>query len=479
MSKVAPRNIISPPEMPSIWNNAGPFFGVGSGVLLLALLAYWGGAARPGPLFIVGIVLLSAMIVTAGYVGWWVFMSPLPAGPALSVNRSTTLRQYVAVLALVSGLLLVTGAFWDEIWHRVYGTGAAINDFFWRPHLMIYGSMGINSLFAVGALLIALRGGGDIRRRFRAEPLIGLLGLAAGYLALSGPSDLIWHQIYGIDISAWSLPHLMLSGGSALVMLLAMAILLSLMPRGPWQGLRGLRAYELLSIVLMAVGTMLLTVILTSEWEEVVVIGGRSPSGDISPAFWSRPEWLYPVVLVTLGVFVGSLAIHALRRAGAATLVMLTILAARCLLFTAFGVWSSNLDMGFVTQLMLLVPAIALDIWYALRRQQADRPMTVVWGSLLAGGVFLAVALTLIPQIMIYPRVNMATAPLMVLFGLAMALWSGWAGAGAGAWFGSLDRSAEALVPMSPRTRWISIGALAALAAFAVFFVVTAAPPVL
>lgn len=268
----------------------------------------------------------------------------------------------------------------------------------------------------------------------------------------------------------------MLSGGSGLVMLLAMAILLSLVPRGPWRGLGGLRAYELLSIVLMAVGSMLVTVILTSEWEEVVVIGGRSPTGDISPAFWSRPEWLYPVVLVTLGIFVGSLAIHALRRAGAATLVMLTILAARCLLFTAFGVWSANLDMGFVTQLLMLPPAIALDIWYALGRQEAGRPSTLIVGSLLAGVVFLAVALAAIPQVMIYPRVNASMAPIMVLFGLAMALWSGWAGAGA--WFGLLDRSAEALVPMIPRTRWIGIGALAALAAFAVFFVATATPPV-
>jgi hypothetical protein len=477
MRKPAFLTSVSTPQAQLIWSKAGLVLGVGSSLFILGLLAYWGGGARPGPLFVAGICLLSLMILTAGWVAWWLFASPLPDGQAVTLARAIELRQHVALLAVVSGLLLLTGAFWDEVWHRIYGTGAAVNDFFWRPHLMIYGSMAINSLFAAGALLVALRGAGDIRRRFRAEPLIGLVGLASAYLALSGPSDLIWHQIYGVDLSAWSLPHLMLSGGSALVMLLAMSILLSLMPRPEWRGLGGLRAYELLAIVLIAIGTMLVTVILTSEWEDIITIGGANATGNRMSAFWSRPEWLYPVVLLTIGVAVSSLAIHALRRAGAATLVALTILGARLLLFTAFGVWSSNLHMGFTTQLLILPPAIALDVWYALRRPREESATTLIGGSLLAGVVSLAVALLAIPHMLIYPRVNATTAPLMVLFGLVLALWSGWLGARGGAWFGSLDRQAQETVQLNRRAAWVGAGALSFLAAFTVFFIVTAIPP--
>jgi len=55
-------------------------FGAGSGLLICGLLAYWGGSVRSDPLFVLGLVVLSAMIVAAGAVLWWLFASPLPAG---------------------------------------------------------------------------------------------------------------------------------------------------------------------------------------------------------------------------------------------------------------------------------------------------------------------------------------------------------------------------------------------------------------
>lgn len=477
MQKSAPLPLPPAPARSPVLNKLSLTLSVGSTLLILGLLAYWGGAARTGPLFIAGIFVLSALIVAAGYVAWWLFLSPLPVARQAPAIRSTELRQYVALLAIVSGLLLLTGAFWDEIWHRIYGVGAAVDDFLWRPHLMIYGSMGINSLFAAGALLIALRGNGDIRRRFRAEPLVGLLGLASAYLALSGPSDLLWHQIYGLDISAWSLPHLMLSGGSALVMLLAVAILLSLMPRREWRGPRGLNAYELLAILAIAIGTMLVTVILVSEWEGLTAIGGPDLNGGAKRAFWARPEWMYPVVVATLGVLAGTIAIHALRRAGAATLVMLTILGLRALYFTAFDLWSDSLGMSFTSQLLMLPPAIALDLWYALRLRRAESAGTVIGGSVLAGVVFLAVALPAIPLMQIYPRINATTVASIVPLTLLMALWSGWVGARAAAWFGGLDRQVSVLAPLRGRPAGVGVGVLGGLVIFTVFFIVTATPP--
>ena len=52
----------------------------------------------------------------------------------------------------------------------------------------------------------------------------------------------------------------------------------------------------------------------------------------------------------------------------------------------------------------------------------------------------------------------------MVLFALLMALWSGWLGARAGAWFGALNRQTQITAPVSRRAAWVGIGALSALA---------------
>lgn len=478
MRKPATFTSVAAPTEQNIWSKVGPAVGFGSTLLLLGLLGYWGGVAMSGPLFLVGVVVLSSMIVATGFVGWWLFVSPLPEQRAVVAIRSPELRQYVALMSIISGLLLVIAVFWDELWHRTYGSTAVLSDFFWRPHLMIYGSMGINSLFAGGALLIALRGAGGIRQRFRAEPLIGLMGLASAFLALSGPSDLIWHRVYGGDISPWSLPHLMLSGSFGLVMILTLPILLSLLPRQGWRGLRGLHLYELLAILLLAIGTIVVMVIMVTTWDGLKTIGSNSANGRSRHVFWSWPEWLYPVVLVTMGVFISSVAIHALRRAGVATLVALTILGIRAVLFTVFGSWTDSHGMGLNSQVLLLPPAIALDIWYALRLRRAESATTLIGGSLLAGAVFLAVALPAIPLMLIYPRINATTVPPMILFGLIMALWSGWVGARTGAWFGALDRPAQETISLRGRPAWVGTGALVGLMGFLVFFIVTASPPV-
>lgn len=444
------------------------------GLALVAMLAYWGGAVRTGPLFVLGIAVLTTLLASAGYAAWWLFLSPLPSAAPRQAHSSAALRQSIALLAVGAGMLQLVGAFWDEIWHRVYGAGAAIDDFLWPPHLMIYGSMAIMSAFALGALVLVARGSGGLRERVRAEPLIGWLSLAAAYLALSGPSDLIWHQIYGRDISAWSLPHLLLSGGSWLVMLLSVALLQSSTPRPHWRGLSGLQVLDMLAILLIAIGTMFITVILVSEWEGIAALGGPDFNGNARTAFWQRPEWLYPVILSTLGILTSAVAIHTLRRAGAATLVMLAILALRLALFTSFGLWDDAYGMSFTTQLLMLPPALALDAWYALSLRRARTPLAA---SLLAALAFFAVALPALPLLQIYPRVTTATVPPMLLGGLLLAPWAGWVGARVGDWLAGLGRDAREPIPLRGRPVWATLAFLAALGLGALAFVATAAPP--
>jgi hypothetical protein len=459
----------------NLWNKVRPILIGGVALFVLVMLAYWGGAAKPGPLFYFGIAMFSIMIVGFGAATWWLFLSPLPAHTirrAHSISQSNSVRQVVGVLAVIGNLAFVTGAFWDEVWHRLYGIGGAINDFLWRPHLMIYGSMGLTALFAFGGLLIALRGEGDIRARFRNEPLMGMLGLAASYLACSTFSDLLWHQIYGLDITAWSLPHIFLGAGSAFVMLATVSLHLSQVPQREWRGLNGLSLPEAIAILMTGAAAMLIAQVALTEWDGIRVIGdpGRA-------AFWARPEWVYPVVVVSLSTFFSAFIIHALRRAGVATLIMLTALGVRALYFTLFGLWGSNVGMALNAQWLMIPAAVALDGWYAMRRAQADSRTTLNSGSLIAGLFFLICALPLLPTLMIYPRVNGDTVPAMAGFSLLAALWFGWVGARFGAWLGGLGRQAEAAETAKVRTLWVGAGMMAAFVIFALIFILTATPP--
>lgn len=441
-----------------------------AGVLtILISLVHWGGTATPGPAFVLGVAALIGLILAFGLLTWWLYLSPMPTQPDRPIVRAAEAGPLIVVLVVIGGMLFVVGGFWDEVWHRRYGV-VDVDDFFWPPHLLIYGSMGLMSLFAVGGLFAALRGGGRLRQRFRAEPLLGLLGLVSLYLVASAPSDLIWHAIYGRDITAWSLPHVLLGGGFTLVMLVGVALPLSLAPPHPWSGLRGLRGPEFLALVLIAFGGLVLVQFGATEWDGIAAID------QVNDAFWSRPEWLYPVVLITLSIFTGAFALHALRRAGAATVVALLAIGMRLILLGVFN--AGEVGMGIFSHLLLLPPLIALDVWHALRLQKAEALATRVGGNLIAAIASLVVGLPAIATARVYPRVTDETRPGMIVFGLVMALAAGWAGARLGDWLGALDRRADAAARAGPRAIRVGIGALAAAVVVVVVFIVTAQPPI-
>src|SRR5262245_48527437 len=88
-------------------------------LIILCLLAYWGGAAHIDARFWTGVLVLSALLLGFGGVTWWLFLGPAPATRRARVQSlNPTVRQLVAYLATISTLMFVTGATWDEAWHR-------------------------------------------------------------------------------------------------------------------------------------------------------------------------------------------------------------------------------------------------------------------------------------------------------------------------------------------------------------------------
>src|SRR5579859_5641922 len=95
-----------------------------------------------------GWAVLGALLLVFGALVWWLYASPVRVSD-ISPDRSRLSRRaqfFLAGFIVLSGLLFTSGARWDELWHRLYGGFA--DDFLWPPHLMIYGSLGLNSAFA-------------------------------------------------------------------------------------------------------------------------------------------------------------------------------------------------------------------------------------------------------------------------------------------------------------------------------------------
>lgn len=461
---------------PAWWARLRLPLAVGGTLLVLVAVVRWGGTARPGPLFALGVALLLGMIVAFGGLTWWLLLSPLPPGSVVrrGASRAQGAHTLLASLVLISGLLFSIGGFWDELWHRRYGGFG--DDFLWPPHMLLYVSLGLMALFALGGIALTLRGRGSVRERFRQEPLIGLLGLTSGFLMASLPSDEIWHAIYGLDLTAWSLPHVTLASGFALVMFVSVALLLSSLPRRGWAGLGGLRPQEMLATLLVAAGTTTLLLIGTAEWDGLTAIETGSAEA-FRDAFWQRPEWLYPVVVVTIALLVGNLALHALRRAGVATLVGLAVLGFRVAMLTLLGGADESTPMSATAHLLLLPPLVALDLWYARRRGQEEAPATLVGGNLAGAVAALAVGLPLIDRLMVYPRITAATIPPMLVMGLLLALGAGWLGARFGGWLGTIDRPQAEAAAIPARTAWVTAGVLALALAGVALMIITAQPP--
>jgi hypothetical protein len=178
-------------RQPTTTPNFKPILTTVGALTLVVSLVNWGGTAKPGALFVLGVGVLTAMLAALGATIWYLFLSPLPANAVVSPTRSSLVtRSLAGVLAVASGLMFSVALVWDETWHHRYGGFG--NDFLWSPHFLLYGSLAILAFFAsAGILFLALQGRGGIRERFRAEPLIGLLALIALFQTAAAPSDLL------------------------------------------------------------------------------------------------------------------------------------------------------------------------------------------------------------------------------------------------------------------------------------------------
>ncbi len=432
-------------------------------VMSLAALAYWAGVPHRGLVaFTIGIAVLIGWVLLFGLLAWQLLRArPAATRPLAEATLGTSARRLMATFLAVSTLSLVVGGFWDEVWHRKYGLPFG-EDLLWRPHLLIYfGLLVPPALAAVSLFRTLRRGRGSLLERLQTDRPLIPLWLLGGFLLFTVPADPVWHLIYGKDISAWSLPHLVLMLSALMVAALGAFLHLStLPPRRGWSSLLSLPRASLLTAVYFLGAASIAA---------QVLIGDFSAG---NPAAVSRPVWLLPTLVTALAVLLGSIANHALRAYGAATAVGILTLATRFLLIRVFAFP----EIQGAAWLPLLPPLVALDLGYAWLSRRSDPAVSPIAASAVAlPGA--ALTLWMIPRSYSYVHFGGLDVGVSLLTALLAATAAAWVGGMIGDSLAGAGEAAEGSEERAAGPRWGALAILAAWTFLVIYLVATAAPP--
>ncbi|MEO8610978.1 MAG: hypothetical protein ABI690_23980 [Chloroflexota bacterium] len=423
--------------------------------------------------FVLGIIVLIAVIAGIGLLGWHFLLRPLPANIQVVAQPLLTARtrQIIALILTLGVLSIGIAGVWDEIWHVKYGIPFG-QDFFWRPHLMLY--FGLSTLAIVGGWswwTLMTRGKGTLQQRFRANPLMGITFLGGLFTVYAVGADPIWHKFYGTDLAPWSLPHLLILMLVFWMSLLAIAYHKTLMPQRDWRLKFNFHWRDILIVFVMVGGLLDFMLIFTIQWY------GASSGAKQMAQVMSYPVWMLAVFITFLVTLFGVTVLHATRQIGSATLVGVLTFAIRLLLDTGL----SGVRSGIPPLWLILPMMVALDIWYALAIRRTQKPPVYWTTAIVLAAVFAIVCVPItsvvFPFLPLTPLniVGMVVASLVVAAG---GVWLGQFVGGMSAYGGAEAAPAAASQTTAVPRSWSSALLYVAFLAFVVIFVATATPPV-
>ena len=308
---------------------------------------------------------------------------------------------------------------------------------------------------------------GNFQQRFRANSMVGLLILNAAFLLYALPADPVWHWIFGEDITAWSIPHLILLSSFVLTQLLALDLHVSTWRRHEWRVIFALRLRDSLSLVILAANPAALASVDAYRL-------GRGAGGRLLPLVgalsaqsgcWRRISWLAsPSPASSRRDCCAALASGPQRRALLALVIRIGLIQ----LFEAEM-------LQFVAWIAALLPLLAIDLWaYYCSASRGREPE---WrGTAAAVIAAMAINALVIRHFYNLPDAdNLAYAAAIVVTGLGMS------------WLinkltDAMLRQREAAVNATTESQRIkpaaSFGLSAAFLVFILLFIATAAPPV-
>lgn len=375
-------------------------------------------------LFLQGLVFSGLAIGVLAFLAWWSFLSPMKhsgredsSGIPQSRNAVSTSPRLSKALALLVGigvLLICIGGYWDLSEHVVTGIVPGGEDFLWPPHLMIYAGFLIAFLVAIGGLsalaIPNLKAGVmDPRRWVRRNPYVGAIVLVAGYGLFSIPGDAIWHELYGIDLTAWSPPHIFIAVASASLPVFAVGLLMGGGNRAvPARGGTDARSRSHLfdrerlwaaggrfspadwrsfvNLFFLAIGLCMFLIIGSSEWE----------MGKVEGYVAQRPVWLYPTIIGVSSFFVTILARRVAPGPWSATAFALFYFGLR-IAVTSFADIVSGATLRLT--LVFVLGAVLLDLTHQWMERFGFRPSDWQVRLAAAGGYMVGFSIVAQPTI--------------------------------------------------------------------------------
>ena len=440
-----------------------------AGVAIFAAFTVWGGipADTNVQLFWLQAGLFLLVICAFILVFWHLLIRPLAPNLRQPQREAITFRarEILALILASGGIAIFFGGVWDELWHRNYGIPFG-EDLFWRPHLLMY--FGFATAIASGfwALLYLNRNlRGNLQQRFRSNTMVGFLILNAAFLLYALPADPLWHWIFGDDITAWSVPHLILLTSFIVTQLLALDLHVSTWRRNEWHVIFRLRLDDSLSLIILAAISLLWLQIMLIDWDATLA-GVRSDWVGLY-----RPEWLLAANLLACVMFTGVIATRVMRCAGAATAAGLVALIIRISLIQLFDAEK----LQFVAWVVALLPLLAIDLWayYSsiIRKREPE------WrGTAAVAIAAMAINVLLIRHFYNLPDTdNLAYAAAIIVTGVGMSWLANKIADAMLRQRAAADTAASEHKTLKPA---VSAAILAGFLVFILIFIATASPPI-
>ena len=440
-----------------------------AGIAIFGAFTVWGGipADTNVQLFWLQAGLFLLVICAFVLVFWHLLVRPLAPNLRQPPSEAITFRtrEILSLVLASGGIAIFFGGVWDELWHRNYGIPFG-EDLFWRPHLLMY--FGFATAIASGfwALLYLNRNlRGSFQQRFRSNTMVGFLILNAAFLLYALPSDPLWHWIFGEDITAWSVPHLILLTSFIVTQLLALDLHVSTWRRNEWHVIFKLRLDDSLSLVILAAISLLWLQLMLIDWDATLAGVGSDWVG------LYRPEWLLAANLMACVTFTGVIATRVMRCAGAATAAGLVALAIRIGLIQLFDAEK----LQFVAWVVALLPLFAIDLWayYSsiVRKREPD------WrGTAAAAIAAMAVNVLLIRHFYdLQDTDNLAYAAAIIITGVGMSWLSNKIADAMLSQRAAADTATSEQSALKPA---VSAAILASFLVFILIFIATATPPI-
>jgi hypothetical protein len=108
-------------------------------------------------------------------------------------SRSLSISMTILIIATIGAFIQIVGASWDITFHLMNQP----ETFFTPPHIMLYSGVGLLIISATVSVMILLRNKEILSKSFSSA--LKLLIIGSIISAVAGPSDFIWHSIFGID----------------------------------------------------------------------------------------------------------------------------------------------------------------------------------------------------------------------------------------------------------------------------------------